>query len=93
MRGRLRAHLGEQRLGTRPVARAAALRQLLRPEGKLQERVVCVAHAAALYGEGLGRSLRQGLELDPRWLQLVQVAGDDVADPALQAASAGGAAR
>jgi hypothetical protein len=53
--------------------RALALRELLRPENKLQERVVSVAHAAGVHGEGLVEALLRELDLDPSVLQLLCV--------------------
>jgi bacillithiol biosynthesis cysteine-adding enzyme BshC len=78
LRAKVRGTLGRRDEDTR--RRALALRELLLPEGRLQERVVCVAHAAGLYGEGLGESMRARLDLDPGVLQLVCV--DDGREPA-----------
>jgi bacillithiol biosynthesis cysteine-adding enzyme BshC len=69
--------------------RALAVRDWLRPAGALQERVLCSAHAAGLYGEALGPALRRGLDLDPRWLQLLVVGDAEDAAPTSEGALQG----
>ena len=71
LRSRVRGALGRRDEDAR--RRALALRELLRPENLLQERVVCVAHAAGVHGEGLGDALHRQLDLDPSVLQLLSV--------------------
>jgi bacillithiol synthase len=73
LRGKARAATARGDEETR--RRALALRELLRPEGRLQERVLCTAHAVGLYGADLVATLRSQLDLDPRCVQLLAVGG------------------
>lgn len=62
-------------------SRVERLRQSLLPEGRLQERVLSVAWAAALFGESVGRHLYTALELDERKVQVVTLAADPTGEP------------
>ncbi|MCB1034373.1 MAG: bacillithiol biosynthesis cysteine-adding enzyme BshC [Acidobacteria bacterium] len=51
--------------------RLHALRTLLLPSGKLQERQLSTAHFPAKYGDGLVAALWEQMDLDPRYLQTI----------------------
>jgi uncharacterized protein YllA (UPF0747 family) len=51
--------------------RIEALRQSCLPFGKLQERVVCAAHFQGKYGDRLGASFWEQLDLDPTLLAVI----------------------
>jgi uncharacterized protein YllA (UPF0747 family) len=73
--------------------RLASLAALVRPEGALQERVVCAAHFELRWGDGFATALLDGLELDPRRLSIVDPASASAAQPESRAAEEEEAAR
>ncbi|HUP23814.1 MAG TPA: bacillithiol biosynthesis cysteine-adding enzyme BshC [Thermoanaerobaculia bacterium] len=88
LRGKARAATARGDEETR--RRALALRDLLRPAGGLQERVLCTAHAVGLYGADLVATLRSQLDLDPRFVQLLAVDGGCGTPALVPAATAAG---